>query len=120
MFLDANFLIYLNLGVKEIEEVYLKLLREESLALDPLVLDEVIYVSRKKYNVKFKDTIEFLDEIVLQNSILFSITSNEYKRAKDFMINYSLKPSDSLHVAVMLNNSIKKILTEDKDFDKIK
>jgi len=35
-------------------------------------------------------------------------------------INYSLKPSDSLHVAVMLNNSIKKILTEDKDFDKIK
>ncbi|AWR99842.1 type II toxin-antitoxin system VapC family toxin [Metallosphaera hakonensis] len=120
IFLDANFLIYLNLGVKEVEEAYLKLLREESLALDPLVLDEVIYVSRRKYDVEFKDTIEFLDEIVLRNSVLLPITSNEYERAKDLMIRYSLKPSDAFHVAVMLNNSIKKILSEDKDFEKVK
>jgi len=47
IFLDANFIIYLNLGVKEVENFYIKVLQEDRLALDPLVIDEVIYISRK-------------------------------------------------------------------------
>ncbi|MFP3321264.1 MAG: type II toxin-antitoxin system VapC family toxin [Acidilobus sp.] len=31
-----------------------------------------------------------------------------------------MNPSDALHVAVMLNNSIRRILSEDRDFDKVK
>jgi predicted nucleic acid-binding protein len=31
IFVDANFLVYLNLGVKEVEDHYLKLLSEECL-----------------------------------------------------------------------------------------
>ena len=118
--MDANFLIYLNLGVKEIEGYYLKLLSEESLATNPLVLDEVIYVSKKKYGVRLEDTLDFLDNVVLPNSVVLPLTINEYRRAREVMLKYSLNPSDALHVAVMLNNSIRRILSEDTDFDRVK
>jgi len=120
IFVDANFLIYLNLGVKEVEDYYLKLLSEESLATDPLVLDEVIYVSKKKYGVRLEDTLDFLDNIVLPNSVVLPVTINEYRRAREVMLKYSVSPSDALHVAVMLNNSIRRILSEDTDFDRVK
>jgi hypothetical protein len=120
IFVDANFLIYMNLGVKEVEDYYLKLLSEESLATDPLVLDEVIYVSKKKYGVRLEDTLDFLDNIVLPNSVVLPVTINEYRRAREVMLKYSVSPSDALHVAVMLNNSIRRILSEDRDFDRVK
>ncbi|BCU67906.1 PIN domain-containing protein [Sulfolobales archaeon HS-7] len=118
MFLDANFLIYLNLGVREVEEFYVKLVAEENLTVDPLVLDEVIYVSKKRYNVKYEDTVKFLDEIVLPNSTLLPITSEDYRKTKEFVIG-GFKPSNAFHLAVMLNNSISKIVSEDRDFDKV-
>ncbi|ACP46865.1 PilT protein domain protein [Sulfolobus islandicus Y.G.57.14] len=120
IFLDANFIIYLNLGVKEVENFYIKVLQEDRLALDPLVIDEVIYISKKKYNVNFNDTISFLDEIVLPNSLILPIRKEDYDKAKEIMLQYNLKPSDAFHVAVMLNNSISKIISEDKDFDRTK
>ena len=119
IFLDANFLIYLNSGVSEVKEYYIKLLTYESLFLDPLVIDEVIYVSKKKYGVKYCDTIEFLDEIVLKYLTVLPITTKEYERAKEIMRKYSVKPSDAFHIAVMLNNSINVILSEDKELDKV-
>jgi hypothetical protein len=120
IFLDANFIIYLNLGVKEVENFYIKVLQEDRLALDPLVIDEVIYVSKKKYNVNFNDTISFLDEVVLPNSLILPIRKEDYDKAKELILQYNLKPSDAFHVAIMLNNSISKIISEDKDFDRIK
>ncbi len=119
IFLDANFLIYLNSGVSEVKEYYIKLLTYESLFSDPLVIDEVIYVSKKKYGVKYCDTIEFLDEIVLKYLTVLPITTKEYERAKEIMRKYSVKPSDAFHIAVMLNNSINVILSEDKELDKV-
>ena len=119
IFLDANFLIYLNSGVSEVKEYYIKLLTYESLFSDPLVIDEVIYVSKKKYGVKYCDTIEFLDEIVLKYLTVLPITMKEYERAKEIMRKYSVKPSDAFHIAVMLNNSINVILSEDKELDKV-
>ncbi|PVU77010.1 PIN domain nuclease [Acidianus hospitalis] len=120
IFLDANFIIYLNLGVKEVVNFYIKVLQEDRLALDPLVIDEVIYVSKKKYNVNFNDTISFLDKVVLPNSLILPIRKEDYDKAKELMLQYNLKPSDAFHVAIMLNNSISKIISEDKDFDRIK
>ena len=119
IFLDANFLIYLNSGVSEVKEYYIKLLTYESLFSDPLVIDEVIYVSKKKYGVKYCDTIEFLDEIVLKYLTVLPITIKEYEKAKEIMRKYLVKPSDAFHIAVMLNNSINVILSEDKELDKV-
>jgi len=120
IFLDANFIIYLNLDVKKVENFYIKVLQEDQLALDPLVIDEVIYISKKKYNVNFNDTISFLDEVVLPNSLILPVRKEDYDKAKEIMLQYNLKPSDAFHVAIMLNNSISKIISEDKDFDRIK
>ena len=120
IFLDANFIIYLNLDVKKVENFYIKVLQEDQLALDPLVIDEVIYISKKKYNVNFNDTISFLDEVVLPNSLILPIRKEDYDKAKELILQYNLKPSDAFHVAIMLNNSISKIISEDKDFDRIK
>ena len=120
IFLDANFIIYLNLGVKEVVNFYIKVLQEDRLALDPLVIDEVIYISKKKYNVNFNDTISFLDEVVLPNSLILPIRKEDSDKAKELILQYNLKPSDAFHVAIMLNNSISKIISEDKDFDRIK
>ena len=111
---------YLNLGFDSVKSFYLRLLYNESMSVDPLVLDEVIHVSRKKYSVNFSDTLEFLDELVLPYVVVFPISLREYQVSKELITKYSLHPSDAFHVAVMFNNSIKKILTEDSDFEKIK
>ena len=107
-------------SLKEVENFYIKVLQEDQLALDPLVIDEVIYISKKKYNVNFNDTISFLDEVVLPNSLILPIRKEDYDKAKELILQYTLKPSDAFHVAIMLNNSISKIISEDKDFDRIK
>ena len=120
IFLDANFLIYLNLGVREVEEFFYRLVTEESLALDPLVIDEVLYVSKKKYGVKYEDTIDFLDRVVLPVSVVLPITREDYERAKEIIVGSDLKPSDALHVAVMLDNSIRRIVSEDRELDRVK
>ena len=120
IFLDANFLIYLNLGVREVEEFFYRLVTEESLALDPLVIDEVLYVSKRKYGVKYEDTIDFLDRVVLPVSVVLPITREDYERAKEIIVGSDLKPSDALHVAVMLDNSIRRIVSEDRELDRVK
>ena len=120
IFLDANFLIYLNLGMREVEEFFYRLVTEESLALNPLVIDEVLYVSKKKYGVKYEDTIDFLDRVVLPVSVVLPITREDYERAKEIIVGSDLKPSDALHVAVMLDNSIRRIVSEDRELDRVK
>ena len=120
IFLDANFLIYLNLGVREVEEFFYRLVTEESLALDPLVIDEVLYVSKRKYGVKYEDTIDFLDRVVLPVSVVLPITREDYERAKEIIVGSDLKPSDALHVAVMLDNSIRRTVSEDRELDRVK
>jgi predicted nucleic acid-binding protein len=66
MFLDANVLIYLNVGEENVIKFFKGLLmRRDRLYTDVLVLDEVIHISRKKYGIKYEDTIKFLDDVVL-------------------------------------------------------
>ncbi len=60
LFIDANLLIYLNIKLPEeeariIEDFWLDLLNHK-LFTNILVLDEVIYISRRKYDVSFEDT----------------------------------------------------------------
>ncbi len=117
MFIDACLLIYLNLGEEKAERFFEKLLAQTRLYTDPLVLDETLYISWKKYGVKYRDTIKFLDEAILPYLKILSIGLQEYARAKSLI--GILKPSDALHAATMLNNGINTVASEDKDFDKI-
>ena len=124
IFLDASFIIYLNVDVpdnlaEKIDALYKQLITNNKLYTDVLVLDEVIHVSRKKYKVPYSETINMLDEIVIPYVEVLPIGLMEYLKAKENMLKYNLKPSDAIHLAVIENNGLQAIVTEDEDFDRI-
>ena len=125
LFVDASLLIYLNTlsdGERRIsyEEFYIDLVRDNTLYTDVLVLDELIYVSKRKYGVPYEVTLEFIESIVLPYVIVLPLGADEYNHARRFMLDFGLKPSDALHLGVMASNGIQAIVTEDTDFDKVK
>ncbi len=124
IFIDASLLVYLNVKMPEhearlIEDFWLDLLVNHTLYTNILVLDEVIYISKKKYSVSFIDTIDFIDRAVLPYVDILSIGIDEYVKAKEIISKYRLKPSDAIHVATVINNGLQAIASEDNDFDKV-
>lgn len=123
-FLDANLLIYLNTVVTEevriIYERFLEdLLKTYKLYTDVLVLDEVIYVSKRKYLIPYDKSIDFINNVVLKVVKILPIGEEEYMLASGLIKRYGLRPSDALHVAVMMKNNIKYVVSEDREFDKV-
>ena len=123
-FLDTPLLVYLNAVTDEkvrekYENFYLDLLSRYKLYTDVLVLDELLYVSRKKYKIPYEITFEFIDTVVLPYVTVLNLGEEEYTVAKEVLLKYNVKPSDSLHVATMLNNGIKRIVSEDRELDRI-
>lgn len=90
----------------------------EDLYKDVLALDEAIYVSKKKYGIDVKDTIVFIDNIILPYVEILSLGNMEYLRAREYILKYNLKPSDALHMAVIDNYNLQAIATEDSDYDR--
>ncbi len=124
VFIDAPLLIYLNTLSDPrdrllYENFYLEILTKYKVYTDVLVLDEVIYISRKKYNIPYELTIEFINSIVLPYVNILVLSEEEYRYALKIIMEYKLKPSISLHIGAMLNNSINTIVSEDRDYDKI-
>ncbi|MCD6300441.1 MAG: type II toxin-antitoxin system VapC family toxin [Staphylothermus sp.] len=125
IFIDAPLLIYLNTVTDPrdryiYENYYLELLSKYKAYTDVLVLDELINVSKKKYGVPYELSIEFIESIVLPYINVLELSEEEYKYASKLIVEYKLKPSDSLHVGAMLNNNIDLIVSEDKEYDKIR
>ncbi len=124
-FIDANFLIYLNtLRDRRLlfifENFFEKLLAEYVLFTNILVLDEVIYISKSKYKVPYYVTIKFLNKLIPKYINIVPPTLKEYIKAVEIIKEYELKPSDAIHVATCIANNIKYIVSEDKEFDKVK
>ncbi len=120
VFVDANLLIYLNVGSSEaVLDFWIDLLARNRLYTDPLVLDEVIWVSRKKYSVLEEDTIGFIEEEVLPFVRILPIGEREYVAATDLILSFHLKPSDALHAATMKSHKITSIASEDAEFDRV-
>ena len=101
------------------EDFYIKLLTQNKVCTDALVLDELIHLSHKKYSVPYKVTLGFIDTIIKPYATILSIGEEEFNQASRIMKDYGLKPSDAIHVGVMKTNGIELIVSEDKDFDKI-
>ncbi len=124
IFVDASLLIYLNVKMPEdeaklVEDFWLNLLLNNLLYTNVLVLDEVIYVSKRKYDVPPEDTIDFIDKAVLPYVDILTIGLNEYLRARELIVKYGLKPSDSIHAATIENHGLQAVATEDEDFEKV-
>jgi len=124
VFVDANLIIYLNIPLPAddasiIEEFWLDLVKRHNLYTDVLVLDEVIYISKRKYRVPARETLEFIDRAVLPYVDLLPLRMEEYLEAKRLIREYPIAPSDALHAAVVRTNNLDAVVSEDRDFDKI-
>ncbi len=124
VFLDANLLVYLNtLADSETrsvyEDFYLSLVSSHRLYTDVLVLDELLYVSRRRYSVPYSVTAEFIESIVLPYVDILPLGRDEYEEAARIVVENGLKPSDALHAAAAKLANIPVIASEDKDFDRL-
>ena len=123
IFVDASLLIYLNVKLPEnearrVEQFWLDLLLNHDVYTNILVLDETIYISKKKYDVPITETIEFIDRAVVPYVEILPIGLDEYLKAREYTTKYGLKPSDAIHLATIEVNGLQAIASEDKDFDK--
>lgn len=125
VFIDANLLVYLNVMNDDEErgqyECFLEgLLSSHRLFTDDLVLDELLYVSKKKYGIPYQDTIDFISTIVLPFVGVLNLGEEEFAGAALVLGQSKLKPSDALHISAMKTNKVPAIATEDKDYDGLK
>lgn len=124
VFIDANLLVYLN-TVTELasrvmyEDFYLRLLTRYKAYTDVLVLDELIYVSHRRYGVPYDVTLEFVESIVRPYVAMLPIGEEEFDQAVRVIREYGLKPSDAIHVGVMRANGIELVASEDRDFERV-
>jgi len=125
IFIDANLLVYLNTVKKpelrrEYEAFYEDIILNHRACSDVLVLDEVLYISRKKYNVPYGITLKFIESVVVNYMEILPLRKAEYSEAAEILERHSMRPSDALHTAAMVLNHVPRIATEDAEFDKVK
>lgn len=121
VFIDTDFFIYMNTPTKTIDkfiEHYEAELSNNRTFTNLIVLDELIYVSRKKYGIPVDVTLEFIDSMILPFTSILPLEESDYLIMKDFLP-YCPKPSDALIASSMKRASIKELLSEDNDFDKV-
>ncbi len=124
IFIDAHLLIYLNTLTDSrdrilYENFYIDILTKYKPYTDVLVLNELIYISKKKYGIPYKISIEFIQSNILPYTSILSLSEDEYNYAAKILMEYGIKPSDALHLGAMINNGITLIASEDKEYDKI-
>ncbi len=123
-FIDSPLLIYLNTLSNSrdrmlYENFYIDILTKYKPYTDVLVLDELIYISKKKYGIPYRISIEFIRSNILPYVYILSLGEEEYSSAEKILVEHGLKPSDALHLGAMINNNITLIVSEDREFDKI-
>jgi len=123
-FIDAPLLIYLNTLTDSrdrilYENFYIEVLTKYKPYTDVLVLDELVYTSKKKYGIPYSVSAEFIQSNVLPYMFILNLGEDEYSHAAKLLVKYNLRPSDALHLGAMINNDITLIVSEDREFDKV-
>ena len=121
VFIDTNFFIYMNTPTKDLDRFikhYEMELAKNRTFTNIIVLDELLYVSKKKYSIPVEVTLNFIDSMILPFTTILPLEEGDYHVLKD-MINYCSKPSDALIASSMKRASITDLLSEDEDFDKV-
>jgi len=101
-----------------VEELFRRLL-EEQLFTNMPVVDEVLYISRR-YRVSYETTLDFLKNMVLPYVEVLPVEEEDLKPAEKYLLKYGLKPSDAIHLATMEKAGVRNIVSEDREFDKVK
>jgi hypothetical protein len=122
IFLDSNLLIYLNTltgDERESLHAFFRKLLDENLFTNMLIVDETLYISKRKFRVPYEVTLEFLKSIVLPYTKIIPIGEEDLNSMKKYLVKYDLKPSDSIHLATMEKTSVTHIASEDEGYDKV-
>jgi predicted nucleic acid-binding protein len=121
LFLDACFLIYLNTMTHErssLDALFNRILVED-LYMSLLVMDETLYISRRKYGVPYEATFSFFKNIILPYTEVVSIGESHIDALEKYVLKYGINPSDAIHLSAMENKGIVNIVSEDEVFDKV-
>jgi len=121
VFLDTPLIVYVALQPEDGPYTsFLKdLLNRYSLVIDPLVIDESLYILRHKYQLPYKSAIQFLSEVILPLADITPLTSVEVHRMLHLLQEFGIDPADALHAAAAISANCSGIVSEDRDFDKI-
>ncbi|MBI2185077.1 MAG: type II toxin-antitoxin system VapC family toxin [Thaumarchaeota archaeon] len=124
LYLDANFFIFAlldNTGKgQRAREIFRGIAggREEAVT-SPLTLDELMWVLiRGDRRQLFRTAIEGV--YATPSLEILTVSSIIPMTALDMMEEYDLKPRDAFHAAIMKENRITNIVTDDADFDRVK
>ena len=124
IYLDANVFV---LAVEnddilgEKARILLKNIQEnkQRAATSALTFDEVVWKVFKLKDLEYA-LIAAQDFIEMPNLIFLDVNATIISKSLDLMRLYKLYPRDAIHAASALNNNIYEIISEDKDFDRIK
>ena len=123
VFIDTNVFAFTLLEEKDARpalDVLDKIARGQIQAItSPLVLDELMWVLIKNNRVHL---LEMATQNIykLPNLQILNLDSTAPLIALNYIKEYNLKPRDAMHCAFMQINKIDQIITDDKDFDRVK
>ncbi len=121
IFIDTNLLVYINTPNKNYDKYlsfYEGLIREDRAFINMIVIDELLYVSGKKYKVPYNETLEFIESLVFPFATMLPLEEVDYFLMEE-MLRYCPQPSGSIMAASMKRASIETIISEDNGFDRI-
>jgi len=133
-YLDANFLIYWCFPKtpeikKRVRFLLAKILRNYELFTSLLSFDETWWGVKKAYNAKFKTSLACFEEPIYSKlgdftaKILLKVKVIQFLDSQEGIISalqnikeYELHPRDAFHLALMENNRLATIVTDDPKF----
>jgi predicted nucleic acid-binding protein len=123
MYVDANVFIFARFNTDHKGVRARRLLESippgEQAVTSVLALDEIMWVMQKnKFGTKVREVIE--DIYHMQNVVVKPVADHIPLDALNYVEAYSLKPRDAFHAALMRELGEDTIVSDDKDFDKIK
>mgnify|MGYP000548299964 CR=1 FL=1 len=123
MYIDSNIFIFAAINQDELGERcrnIIKLIEERkiSCAASYLIIDEIIWVLKKR--IGKKDALKITRASLSLPIKWLNIDESSIIKMLDVLEETNIDPRDALHTACMINNGFSTILSEDKDFDKIK
>jgi len=121
-FIDANLIVYLNTLREPDAKRRHRAFYEETIArhrcfTNALVLEEVLYVSNRKYGFGYADTAHMIETQVLPFVEVLPIGLADYRKMTELLPRGGIRPSDALHLSSMLLNDVRLLISEDSGFD---
>ena len=122
IYLDANIFLYALLNDDEKGEscrsLLIKVAKEEDACTSLLTWDECVYILKKK---KSKEIAVSEGErlLIFPHLQFVHVDKIIIAKAQQIMKSYNLEPRDAIHAASALNIHVRKIVSDDPDFDNI-